>query len=363
MRMIEDQAFLWLLIGTTIAFGLIVWPYFGAVLWGVVAAIVFAPLNRRLLGATGRRPNLAALTTLLVVVLLVILPLMLVASSLVLEANSLYATVQSGELAAYLRNVGSLLPDWATELLDRFDLGSFDALRERLSRVFGQFLQLVASRAVTVGQSTFGFVIGLGVMLYLMFFLLRDGSSLTRRIREAVPLRPSQRDELIEKFVIVVRATVKGTILVAALQGMMGGLIFWFLGINAPVLWAVVMALFSLLPAVGAGIVWLPVALYLFVSGAIWQGVVLILFGVLVIGLVDNLLRPILVGQATRIPDYVILISTLGGISIAGLNGFVIGPMVAAMFITVWDIFTASRRNSEASVAQQKSSAEGGHRT
>ena len=114
MRTIEDQAFLWLLIGTSIAFGLIIWPYFGAVLWGVVAAIVFAPLYRRLLGATGHRAGLAAILTVVLVILLVIVPLMLIASSLVIEANSLYDSIQSGRLDVnqYLKNVGSMLPDW-----------------------------------------------------------------------------------------------------------------------------------------------------------------------------------------------------------------------------------------------------------
>jgi predicted PurR-regulated permease PerM len=105
------------------------------------------------------------------------------------------------------------------------------------------------------------------------------------------------------------------------------------------------MAFLSLLPAIGAGLVWIPVAIYLLATGAVWQGVLLIAYGVLVIGLVDNVLRPILVGQDTKLPDYVVLISTLGGISAFGLNGFVIGPVIAAMFIAVWDIFSASRRN------------------
>lgn len=179
--------------------------------------------------------------------------------------------------------------------------------------------------------------------LYLMFFLLRDGSSLTRRIRDAIPLRASQR-ELLQKFAVVVRATVKGSILVAILQGALGGLIFWVLGIHASVLWAVVMAFFALVPAVGASIVWLPVALYLLISGAVWKAIILVAFGTRVIGLVDNLLRPILVGKSTKMPDYVVLISTLGGTSAAGLNGFVIGPMIAAMFIAVWDIYTSWRR-------------------
>ncbi|MFC5386511.1 AI-2E family transporter [Aquamicrobium segne] len=345
MRTIEDNAFLWLLVGTSIAFGLIVWPYFGAVLWSVVTAIIFAPLYRNLLKMTGNRAGIAAAITLVTIFLLVIVPLMLITSSLVIEATSLYNSIQSGQLDLnqYLKDTGDILPDWVKNLLARLDLSSLDEVRERLSRLFSQFLQLLATYAVSAGQSTFSFVVALGVMLYLTFFLLRDGSGLTSRIRQAIPLRPSQRDALVEKFTVVVRAAVKGTVLIAALQGVLGGLIFWLLGVNAPVLWGVVMAFFALLPAVGASIIWLPVALFLFVSGAIFKALVLIAFGLLVIGLVDNLLRPVLVGKSTKMPDYVVLISTLGGISVAGLNGFVIGPMIAAMFITVWDIFTETR--------------------
>lgn len=347
MRTIEDQAFLWLLVATSIAFGVIIWPYFGAVLWGVVAAIIFAPLCRRLATATGGRSGLAAIITLVLVFLLVIVPLMLIVSSLVIEATGLYDRVQSGQLdlKQYLRGIGDMLPDWAKGMLERFDISSFDAVRDRLSQLFTQFLQVLASQAAAVGQSTFGFVVALGVMLYLTFFLLRDGSGLTRRIKDAIPLHPAQRDALLEKFTLVIRATVKGTIFVAALQGALGGLIFWALGIGAPVLWAVVMALFALLPAVGASIVWLPAAIYLALSGEVWSAFIMVAYGALVIGLVDNLLRPILVGKATSMPDYMVLISTLGGISVAGLNGFVIGPMVAAMFIAVWDIFTATRHD------------------
>ena len=140
----------------------------------------------------------------------------------------------------------------------------------------------------------------------------------------------------------MIRATVKGNVLVAAAQGALGGLIFWFLGVQAPLLWAVLMAFLSLLPAVGAALVWAPVAIYFLVTGAIWQGVVLIAFGVLVIGLVDNVLRPILVGKDTKMPDYVVLLSTLGGMALFGLNGFVIGPVIAALFIAAWDLFASA---------------------
>jgi predicted PurR-regulated permease PerM len=164
-----------------------------------------------------------------------------------------------------------------------------------------------------------------------------------RKIRTAVPLEENQKRRLQLKFNRVVRATVKGNLLVAVTQGALGGLIFWFLDIPSALLWAVLMALLSLLPAVGAGIVWVPVAVWFLLSGAIWQGVVLALFGVFVIGLVDNVLRPVLVGKDTKMPDYLILISTLGGLGIFGLNGFVIGPLIAALFIASWGLYVETK--------------------
>jgi predicted PurR-regulated permease PerM len=127
---------------------------------------------------------------------------------------------------------------------------------------------------------------------------------------------------------------------VAAIQGALGGLIFWLLGISGAVLWGVVMAVLSLIPMVGAGLVWAPVAIYLFAVGDWVQGTVLAVFGAGVIGLVDNLLRPMLVGRDTKLPDYIVLLSTLGGFVLFGINGFVIGPLIAALFVAVWEIFT-----------------------
>jgi len=175
---------------------------------------------------------------------------------------------------------------------------------------------------------------------------LRDGHQLVRRLREAIPLELDVKRSLATKFATVIRATVKGNIVVAMVQGALGGFIFWALDLQAPVLWGVLMAFLSLLPAVGAAVVWLPVAVYLLLTGSVVQGGVLIAFGVLVIGLVDNVLRPILVGKDTKMPDYVVLLSTLGGISLFGLNGFVIGPVIAAMFMAAWDLLVSARRDT-----------------
>jgi predicted PurR-regulated permease PerM len=351
MRMLEDKIFFLLLITVSLAFVLIVWQFYGAVLWGIVAAIVFAPVYRQVLKSTHQRRSLAALTTVAIVVLIVIVPLGLITAAVVQEASSVYANIQSGELdlSRFFQQILEALPLWATNWLGRLGLANISGVQQRLTSVLVTSSQFFATQALNIGQHTAEFVLSLFVMLYLLFFLLRDGSSLTGQIREAIPLRADQQRALINKFTVVVRATVKGTMIVAIVQGTLGGIIFWFLGINAALLWGVLMAFLSLLPAIGSALVWFPVAIYLLIAGAVWQGVVLIAYGALVIGLIDNFLRPILVGNDTRMPDYVVLISTLGGIALFGINGFVLGPLIAAMFITVWNIFAVSRQGKSTS--------------
>jgi predicted PurR-regulated permease PerM len=355
MRNLEDNTLLLLVVVVSLAFAWILWPFYEAVLWATVLAIVFSPLYRRLSSVMGRQQSLAALATVLIILTLVILPLTLIAASLVQEATNLYDRIQSGELdfGRFFQEFLNALPTWATDLLNRFGLTNFSALHDRLSAALIQGSKYLAAQALSIGKGTANFIVSLLLMLYLLFFFLRDGRALTRRIRDAVPLRAEQQRALFTKFAIVTRAMFKGNLLVAAVQGALGGLIFWFLGIHAPVLWGVLMAFLSLLPAVGAAGVWLPVAVYFLATGAVWEGIVLIAYGAFVIGLVDNLLRPYLVGKDTQMPDYVVLISTLGGIAIFGLDGLVIGPVIAAMFIAVWDIFSAARQNTQNDATSQ----------
>jgi predicted PurR-regulated permease PerM len=342
---LEDRTFQWLLIAVSVAFVWILWPFYGAVLWGTIVAILFAPVHRRLATSLRHRPNLAAFTTLTLIVVMVILPSTLLTASLLQEAAGVFRKIQSGELSfsRYFQQIFDALPAWAVHLLDRFGLTDLPAIQERLSAALLAGSQFLAAQALTIGQGTAELIVSLFVMLYLLFFLLRDGDDLARRIKAALPLRPQQQQALSEKFTLVIRATVKGSLVVALVQGALGGLIFWVLGIHAALVWAVLMAVLSLLPAVGTALVWLPVAVYLLVTGAMWQGILLIAYGVLVIGLVDNVLRPVLVGKDTRMPDYVVLIATLGGMATFGFNGFVLGPVIAALFMAAWDIFAASR--------------------
>ncbi|AEG92014.1 AI-2E family transporter [Ramlibacter tataouinensis] len=349
---LEHKTLLWLVAVVTVAFVLILLPFVGAVLWAIFIAIVFAPVHRRVQRQANRRPTLAALLTLLLILLIVILPLIMVGFSVVQEASVVVQKVRSGELqfGQYLQRMLDALPPWGRAVLERFDLVNVGALQQRLTGLLTSSGQIITTRLLGIGQITLDFVIAFFVMLYLLFFLLRDGARLSERIAEAIPLQEQQTHRLLGQFVTVVRATVKGNIVIALIQGVLGGLAFWVLGLPGPLLWGALMALLSLLPAVGAALVWGPVALYFLFTGEIVAGLGLTAWGVLVIGLVDNLLRPILVGKDTRMPDYLVLIATLGGIAVFGLNGFVIGPVIAAMFLVAWNLFTTIRKQPNGGV-------------
>jgi predicted PurR-regulated permease PerM len=339
---LQQRAFLVLLVVVSLAFAWILLPFYGAVFWASVLAIIFVPFYRRLLVVMHQRQNLAALTTLLLSLIIAILPCTFITASLLQEGAGVYQRIKSGELnfGGYFQQVMSALPSWMVNFLGSAGLTNISELKEMLSNGALEGGQRIATEALNIGQNTFEFIISFGIMLYLLFFLLRDGATLSTRIKQAIPLSMEHKRHLLIKFTTVVRATVKGNMAVAAIQGTLGGLIFSFLGIQGALLWGSVMAFLSLLPA-GAGLIWAPVAIYFLLTGAIWQGVTLIVFGVLVIGLIDNILRPLLVGQDTHLPDYVVLISTIGGMALFGLNGFVIGPVIAALFIAGWDLFSA----------------------
>lgn len=345
---LEHRALLLLLVVVSIALGWILLPFYGTLLWSAIIALLFAPLHRRLLLRLRHRRTLAALLTILTAVVMVVVPFVLLSATLAREAAGLYARIQSGESSPvpYLRGVFDALPGWAAALLEHFGLADFDTLQRWLNTRLEQGSGFIATQAFSLGQNTFEFTASLLITPYLAFFLIRDGDRIVHAMRRAIPLTPAHKQELLTKFSAVIRSTVRGNLVVAAIQGALGGLALWFLGVGGALLWAVVMAFLSLLPAVGAALVWLPVAIWFFVTGAIWQGVALTAWGVLVIGLVDNLLRPMLVGKATLMPDYVVMITTLGGMVVFGINGFVLGPVIAAMFFAVWHLYLTTRQDA-----------------
>lgn len=336
----DSRALLALLIVVTASLFWILQPLFGALLWAAVIAMLFAPVQQALLRQLRGRRTLAALLTLTLATALMIVPLALTAMALAAEAAALYQRVQSGELnlTRIFRGLYNGLPDLVTGLLDRLGLTNFDQLQRHVTALLGQASEAIATQAVNLGQGTFEFGTLLVITLYLAFFMIRDGEHLMRGMRRTLPLADGHKRLLTARFTTVIRATVRGNLVVAVLQGALGGLAFWVLDVRGALLWAVLMACLSLLPAIGAALVWGPVVLVFFINGQTGSALALLAWGVLVIGLVDNLLRPLLVGRDTGMSDALVMVTTLGGLTVFGLNGFILGPVIAAMFIAAWEL-------------------------
>jgi predicted PurR-regulated permease PerM len=327
LLVIVTGAFIWLVRG-------FVQPIF----WAVALGIVFFPLHRRLCTALKNRISLAAALTTVIALLIVVIPLGALITAVAQEAAALYQRILSNEI-----NVSGAI-DWVRQQLpivvEAADKVGFDLerIQSQLSSSAVSVSQFIATRAVDIGQDTIRITVYFFLMLYLLYFFMRDGSKILDGLVRALPFGDARERHLLARFAEVSRATIKGTLVVGIVQGLIGGIMFAVFGIGTPVLWGVVMALFSIIPAVGPAFIWLPAAVILIANQHIWQGIVMILIGSLVIGLVDNLLRPLLVGRDTRMPDYLILLSTLGGLTAFGISGVVIGPIIAAFFLSVWEM-------------------------
>ena len=323
---------------TTFAFFWVIGPFLLTVFWGAVLAVIFFPIYRRIRIRLRGRDSLAGTITTLLVVLFVIAPFTLLAIALVNQAISLYGDIQSGQINAtvVLDFIDDRLPDVANGLSD-FGV-SINDLRERLNAAVSEAGQFVAGWAIGFGGSILNVIIQFTLVVYLLYFFLVDGKKIQKTLVHTIPMGDRRERALFERFALVARATLKGTLIVAFVQGAIGGILFAILGIPAALLWGVAMMLLALLPVGGSAIVWVPAAIIMFIQGNIASGIIIVVVGSLIIGLVDNLLRPLLVGRDTQMPDWVVLISTLGGIAMFGLTGFVIGPVLAALFITVWDM-------------------------
>jgi len=340
-RTIQQAWFLILLGLVSLAFLWLTLDFIEPVFWAAVLAIIFNPLQRQLEAFLKGRKTPAALIGTIAIVLVVFLPLVLIGVAVSQEALNLYNRIQDGsvDLQGFLTRVDPMLRDVAVRVgIDP------DSLQQRIYETAAAAAQLIATQAVVVGQNVLSVVAKTALMLYLLFFFLRDGDVLLAALGDAIPMGDSRQRTLFSRFVSVTRATLKGTLLVGLVQGALGGLLFLILGFRSPVFWGVIMAMLSLLPLVGPAIVWAPAAVFLMLTGSITKGIILVIGGVVVVGTADNVLRPVLVGRETRMPDYMILLSTLGGLSVFGPAGFVAGPVLAALFISVWDMFAQEQR-------------------
>ncbi|SDW83142.1 AI-2E family transporter [Nitrosomonas communis] len=339
IKILERQTFLIALTFVTGLFLFLLKPFFAPILWACIIAILFHPVQLWLKKKLGEQPNLIALITLIACIFLVVIPFLLLLTSFFQQGSALYQRIASGEiqLAQYFDQIRRAFPVMQ-QFLERMDI-DIASLQKNATELVVGIGSFLTQNAVALGIGTFNFFTKLALMLYIAFFLLRDGRQLIEKLIYVIPMGDERERLLFQNIAGVARATVKGNLLVAMLQGTLGGLIFWILGIPSPLLWGVIMAIFSMIPVIGAGLVWVPAAIYLYTITQWFEATVLIAYGVFIIGLADNVLRPILVGRDTKLPDWMVLLSTLGGLTLIGVNGFVVGPLIAVLFVAFWQIF------------------------
>lgn len=351
---LQHASFLIILAVVTLLMAVIVLPFAQPLLWAALAAIMFQPLYRNVLRQMRGRRNPAAGVSLLVIFFVVMVPALWIGLMVVEQSIMLVTTLQEQpiDLAAIFDSVYRALPDFAQEVVNRSGWGDMARAQMRLQELLSESAGLIATQAVSIGSGALSFLLSFGVALYVMYFLLRDGERIGRTVLRAIPVERSISERLAERFLGIVRATIKGTGVVALVQGALATITLMIAGVPSALLFGVVTAIFALVPVIGSGAVWVPAGVWLLVAGEYWQGLFVLLTGFFVISSADNVLRPILVGRDTGIPDWIILITTLGGISLVGLSGIVLGPLVAGLFLASWSILREQREEDEEAALQ-----------
>lgn len=345
---LSQRLFLVLVTVVTLVFLGLIQDFSLGIFWAIVLSILFSDRHQIILSKFKGKENLAAALTLIGILLIVIIPIALLSIAVTNEAIGMINELNNEDfnLAAQVNKVQQMLIPY----LRRLGI-NMSHLESTISDTALDQSGELGKRILGFTTNIFNSLIQVAVMLYVLFFFLRDGKQLRRLLINNFPLVDSKEHRLFNRFQNVTKATVKGSLLIAILQGMLGGILFLIVGVKGAVLWGALMILASLLP-VGGVVIWGPIAAIYLVQGHYVEGIAIIFVGALLIGLLDNILRPRLVGNDTKLPDYIILISTLGGITWFGLSGFVLGPVIAALFITCWQMVGETYgRNSKNNMA------------
>jgi predicted PurR-regulated permease PerM len=340
-------AFVLLLVAAVTALFLAVtWPFFKPLLLGALLAGLFHPLYRWITRLLGGRASIGAAVTLLVLLVLGLGPVSAFLGIVLQQALTL-----SDQAIPWLsQHLGAAstfnVQEW---LVQKFPaLAKYMPSQEQLleqvgnaAKTAGAFLVGFASRMTA---TTAAFLLNLFVMLYAMFFFFRDGDKILERIFYYTPLSDEDETRMLTQLASITRATVKGTLVIGVIQGALAGIAFWVAGIEGAALWGTIMTILSIIPGIGAALVWVPAVIILYVTGQYLTATLLAAWCAAVVGTVDNFLRPMLVGRDAKMPDLLILIGTLGGLFLFGPIGFIVGPIVCGLFLTVWDIYGATFR-------------------
>lgn len=346
--MTEDQfrkGFLLLLVlAISAAFVAMIRTFLLTIFLAAIFAGVTRPLYLQLLAVVGGRRLLASATTIVLLLLVVIAPLILLAGAV---ANQALQVAQNGRAWIDARLGEPLFIDNALRRIPYIELIEpyRDQIMTRGAELVGSIGTFLANALSAATRGTVVFLFHFVILLYAMFFFLMDGPRMLQAVTSYLPLADEDKERMLDRFTSVTRATLKGTVFIGITQGALSGLAFWAVGIDGAIFWMTLMIVLSVVPGIGGALVWVPAVLLLLAQGELWKGIGLTLFCALVVGSVDNLLRPRLVGRDTKLHDLLILFSTLGGLLVFGATGFIVGPILAALFVTVWEMFGIAFRD------------------
>ncbi|PIR86347.1 AI-2E family transporter [Candidatus Kaiserbacteria bacterium CG10_big_fil_rev_8_21_14_0_10_43_70] len=333
--LIQRSLFFSLIVGITAIFVWMLWDVILPIFWALVFAVLLFPLFARIRKGLRGRGIPAAALTLVFTLLVIFVPLYVLGSMIANEAIDLYLSLadRNFSLNPISENVSAV-----NALIETFT-GDSRTVTEHITEFVRSISSWLATQAVSIGTTTFGFAIKFVLMLYVLFFLLKDGERLGAYLMKIFPLGDEKEKMIFFSFTSTTRAIIKGTVIVSLVQGLLGAILFSIAGVPSPILWGTLMAILALIPAIGPGLVWVPVGIILLLSGDVFGAVIVLAGGATLISLSDNILRPILIGRDTEMPDALILLSILGGLATFGLAGIVIGPVIAALFVSIWNLF------------------------
>jgi len=324
-------------------------PFLDVLLWAMVLVVVFQPVHRRLSARLGRPSWAAACSTILVIVT-ILLPVTLVTLAVVQELRLLAGTLETNPIQ--LLNFDSPILGPLLRRLDRYvDLERFQS-EEFVRTHLEAWTRALAAGTLGVVGGTLAVIVQMFLVVFTMFYLFRDGDAISRAAYEMVPLDEAQAHDVLERTEEVIGATVYGVIIIALIQGSLGAFIFGVLGLPSPLLWGVVMFFLSMIPMAGSFLVWAPAAVFLALSGSWSRALILVAWGVLVVGSIDNFLSPRLVGKRTRLHELLVFFSVLGGLQLFGVLGVVLGPVVVAITLALIEMVRQANRPPEATLAE-----------
>ena len=342
----------WLLLFVTAISLYLCWrmvqPFLGVIAWATVLVIIFYPVHKRLAQRI-RRPSLAALVSCALVILIILVPIALITLAVFKELANAVQSMQSA--VDYVLNPNSPVTgpilNYLSHYVDVSQLYSEEFLAERLKGVSGQ----LAGRTLGFLGGLAGVIVQMFFVIFTMYYFFKDGENISRTVRDSLPLERDQADSIMTRTREVIDASVYGVLTIAIIQGTLGGLAFWVLGLRSALIWGVAMTFLSMIPMLGAFLVWVPAAIYLALTGHYVKAVLLVLWGTLVIGMIDNFLRPTLVGGRTKLHELLIFFAVLGGLNVFGVLGVVLGPVVLAITLALIDVYKAAGKSSTVNTA------------